>query len=770
MSRNTRAVNVALCLACGLSAAVRSAAAEERGTVEGVVTSREGRQLAGARVRLGGALHSTATDLHGRFRIAGVTVGEHVLVVQRDGFAAAERRVSIAAAEPLRVEIVLDPAPAFAEQVTVTASREEEAAEKLPVAIGVVSGDEIRQMRPEHIAEPLNRVAGVHIVAFSGDGAHNSVRQPLCCRPTILLLEDGVPFSSPAFYSTSQIKLVNYAQSAGVEVLRGPGTAVYGSDGLTGVINFRTQDPPVARQGDISLEAGGAGFRRVLGSGGGTLGRHGFHATLNYTEADGRRQDPWQRKSGALVWTASIGGGAFLRTVFSANDTHATGTDDQTPEQFATRSDFNPYPTAYSDFSSYRLSSSYVRPVGAGSLSIMPFVRFNDVDFVPGWQLSYDPVVWQWDERSGGLRSQLRRPLGAGGGVFAAGVDLDYTDGARREPVIDPVEVDGVWVDWSLTRLPPAYDYDFTFRGAAAYAQYEFSPVRGLSVTAGGRFDLAGYDYTSRLGPLQTGFKRRPADAERTYRQFTPKLGLTWAASDAVTVLAGYRRGFRVPLEQQLFKQGASLNTLDLEPVKADSVEAGFRANVSGRVRAEVVGYALWLKDDILSFRSVEGVSELKNNGQTRHLGVEVTLGAALRTDLRFHAAWTFAKHTFTDWQPSAELDLSGHEMDGAPRHQRSAQLTWSPSFLKGGRVQAEYLGLSDYWLDPANTLRQDGYDVLHLRASYVIGRRFEVFGRLINAFDRLYAAQAFQGFGDIPRLLSPAEYRTFYGGVVARF
>jgi hypothetical protein len=51
-----------------------------------------------------------------------------------------------------------------------------------------------------------------------------------------------------------------------------------------------------------------------------------------------------------------------------------------------------------------------------------------------------------------------------------------------------------------------------------------------------------------------------------------------------------------------------------------------------------------------------------------------------------------------------------------------------------------------------------------------VVARRFEIFGRLMNVFDRLYAAQAFQGFGDIPRVLSPGEYRTFYGGVSARF
>jgi outer membrane receptor protein involved in Fe transport len=76
---------------------------------------------------------------------------------------------------------------------------------------------------------------------------------------------------------------------------------------------------------------------------------------------------------------------------------------------------------------------------------------------------------------------------------------------------------------------------------------------------------------------------------------------------------------------------------------------------------------------------------------------------------------------------------------------------------------------MGDYWLDGANTLRQDGYDVFHLRMSYVVARRFELYARLMNLTDRLYAAQAFEGFGDIDRLLSPGEYRSLYAGIRAK-
>src|SRR5690606_22472160 len=97
-------------------------------------------------------------------------------------------------------------------------------------------------------------------------------RQPTCCRFTLSFMEDGIPFTSPAFYSPNYVGLVNYAQAGQLEVLRGPGTAAYGSDAVTGVINFITAPAPLAPQASISIEAGAAGYTRVLASAGGTFG------------------------------------------------------------------------------------------------------------------------------------------------------------------------------------------------------------------------------------------------------------------------------------------------------------------------------------------------------------------------------------------------------------------------------------------------------------------------------------------------------------------
>jgi iron complex outermembrane recepter protein len=748
-----------------------SISARVPGTIEGTVVARANLvPVPEAIVFVEGRFQPVTTDRHGRFRLNGVPPGSWTLIVQRAGFAELRHPVSVIEAQSAALTIELIPAPTVSEAVTVTATRHDEQLRTLPVSVGAVSGEELRHMRPTHVAEPLNRIPGVQIVAFAGEGTHNSVRQPLCCRPTLLLMEDGVPLTSPAFYSTSLIRQVNYAQAGRIEVLKGPGTAVHGSDGMTGVINFISQDPPTSRQVDVSAEAGGAGYQRLLVSGGGTFGGQSLFGTLTISDRDGQRHDPSQRKSGSFRWTTLTRGGALFKSLVSVNRTDSTGTDDQTPEQFETRSDFNRYPIAFSDFTGVRASTSYEQQAGRTSWSVMPFFRYQDVDFVPGWQLSYNPVVWLWGEKSGGLRTQVRHDLAPMQLRLTFGVDADYTQGNRQEPRITPVEEDGVWVDWSLTAQPPDYDYAFTYRGVAAYGQVELSPLARLRLTTGVRVDAAGYDYDNHLSVVQTGFARRPADAERTFTRASPKLGATYALTNAVTLTGSYRRGFRVPTEQHLFKQGSSANTIDLQPIAVDAVEGGFRRAFGRRTHLDVSAYRMWLTDDILSFRAIDGVSAATNNGRSLHRGLEVSLNTALRADLRLDVGYGYARHTFTDWRPSAVLDLSGREMDGAPRHQRNAQLTYSPNILRGGRVQVEWLGMSDYWLDPQNTLRQDGYDVLHLRGSYVVAGRYEIYARLMNVFDTLYAAQAFFGDSRVPRYLSPGEYRTLYAGVSARF
>ena len=623
-------------------------------------------------------------------------------------------------------------------------------------------------MRPTHVSETLNRLAGVHIVAFDGADSHNAVRYPLGFKATVLYMEDGIPFAPPSFYAPALLGGVDFAGSGQIEALKGPGTAAYGSDAVTGVVNFITGAPPLTPQVDISLEAGPYDYMRAMLSAGGTFGRNGLQFTGSFSDTDGRNSDPSRRLSGTGRWNLILPDGALLRTVVSYNRRDARMAAGQDPTQFAKRTFFNPYPVAFDDWRNVRASTTYEQEVGRTRFSVTPYFRYQDSDRVPSWMLSYDPVVWDIDYTSVGLLSQVRHQFSAMQAQVTAGVDADYSPLDRRVPVVTPVSENGQWVDMSLTTVEPHYDYRATYRGGAAYGQLEFDPVPSLRLSVGARFDAAGYDYHTRLPATQTGNFRRPADTELSYRKLTPKFGLTYSISEDHKIFGSYRRGFRVPLENQLFAQESSESSIDLEPVEVESYELGVRAG-NERARIEVSGYSMDLHNDIINYRAASNVSALTNNGETSHRGIEVTGGVAFTSDLRADLAYTYARHQFETYQPSSDLDFSGKDMDGAPRHFTSGTLTYQPHLLNGGRIQLEYSGMGDYWLDPGNTMRFDGYDIFHLRASYVVARRVELFARVMNLTDQTYSVQSFVGFGEIPWIANSGEYRSLYVGAQAR-
>ena len=83
-------------------------------------------------------------------------------------------------------------------------------------------------------------------------------------------LINGVPTRSTGFFETNALYDVNIPQAARVEVTKGPGTALYGSDAIGGVINVMTRLPTEETTGSISIEGSSREYYRALASVSGT--------------------------------------------------------------------------------------------------------------------------------------------------------------------------------------------------------------------------------------------------------------------------------------------------------------------------------------------------------------------------------------------------------------------------------------------------------------------------------------------------------------------
>jgi len=408
---------------------------------------------------------------------------------------------------------------------------------------------------------------------------------------------------------------------------------------------------------------------------------------------------------------------------------------------------------------------------------VTPYARHNVLDLLPSWQLSYDPQTWSTTNESYGLLAKVRRDFAALDARVIAGADVDVSPGrfVARQAVTTAEGADRVWRAYADGETH--YDYDVTYRQLSPYVHAEATVAPRVRVDAGLRWDASSYDYTNRLTPLATGAHRRPASARVDYRHLSPKLGVTVQAAEALSLFASYRHGFRAPSQSQLFQQNSAESTVDLEPVRVDSWEAGARGQLGPRLVYQLSAYDMRIADDILTFVTADNRRVATNAGETRHEGVEASVGVALLPALRLDAAWSVADQRYGRWTPQAArpatatsaavpaVDYSGNRIEAAPRDLGNLLLTWSPGRLGGGRVAVEWSRTGGYAMDPGNVERYGGHELLNAYVNYVPRAGLELFARAVNLLDRDYAElaawDAFQR-----EQLTPGAPRAVYAGV----
>jgi outer membrane receptor protein involved in Fe transport len=648
-------------------------------------------------------------------------------------------------AAPVRVTVEL----AFSEQVTVTDARGPQLVRETPASLGTISRETITDIAPTHPGQLLGQVAGVWVNTTGGEGHQTAIRQPLTTNPVYLYLEDGVPTRSTGFFNHNALYEVNVPAAAGVEVTKGPGSVLYGSDAIGGVVNVLTRSALDSPAWNLDVEGGQHGWGRLLAGGNLRRGRQGVRVDLNLTRTDGWRDATgYNRQSGTVRWDRAGGNGSTMKALvtFSRVDQQTAGSSALQEDDYLSTPTRNLTPISRRDVTAFRASVDYTRVVGRTVWNVIPYARYDRMGLLANWSLTYDPTDYVTANRSYGVLARVQRDLGSRA-ALAAGVDLDLSPGYRDEHIVVPsteLTPNGKRVFVSYTDGATVYDYDVTYASVSPYAQIDWSVSPRLRVQTGVRLDASRYSYTDNLDTPATARHQRPANATRHFSRATPKLGLTYHVSDLVSVFASYRDAFRAPSEGQLFRQGTARNTIDLAPVKASNVEGGVRLSKGLTWSADASVYRLTKRDDILSFRDpVTGATEAVNAGETDHLGVELSGTAQVHRLVRVSSAWSYARHRYVDWivDPRAGTDYSGREMELAPRAIGNAMVTVSPLDWLHTSLEASYIG--PYFMDAANTQQYDGHTLVHLRARVRLRPAMALHVRALNLADTRYAESA---------------------------
>jgi outer membrane cobalamin receptor len=742
-----RRTGVAFIVAAFTAALTTSpAGAQATATITGRVTV-DGTPAADVTIFLQGTTRGAMSGDDGRYQVAGVAPGAYVVVAQRIGTTTRRDSVTVARGQVLTLDVALTSAATVMAPMTVSATREMRRRNEGSATIDVLDGAELRNTHASHPADVMNRLAGVHVSNLSGEGHSMAMRQPITTKPMYLYLEDGIPTRATGFFNHNALYEVNLAQAGGVEILKGPGTALYGSDAIGGVVNVLTRPAPLTPSLEASLEGGAYGYARVLASAGGTFGRNGIRADLNLTRSDNWKQDaPFKRQSGTVRWDLVAPHGWTAKTVLTGTHVDQQDVPALSIALFDTSRSLNLAPIAYRRVKALRVSSAIERAQGAGLWSFTPYARYGDMQLLPWWQLTYDPQTWDTRNTSLGILTRYRRDFAPMRSQVIVGADAEVSPGSFMAQRAVVTRSGPARAFTSYENGSTQYDYDVTYRSASPYLHVEGSLLPALRVEAGLRADFAGYAYDTHLAPLDTGTHRRPASTTRSYAHLSPKLGMTYAVDSSTSLYASYRHGFRAPSQNQLFQQNSAANTVDLAPVKVDSYELGMRGQAGPRVSYQLSAYDMTIRDDILTFVTAINTREASNAGRTRHRGIEASMGAYLTPALRVDGSYSNAIQRYVTWVPQAAtptkagVSYSGNAIEAAPRDLADLMVSWQAPVLDGGRVALEWSHTGGYATDPANTHRYGGYELLNLMLNAHVGSRTELFGRVSNLANRTYA------------------------------
>ncbi|OLC07875.1 MAG: hypothetical protein AUH42_02770 [Gemmatimonadetes bacterium 13_1_40CM_70_11] len=297
-------------------------AAQGTGEVYGAVRDTVGRPIPAARVSVPGKLLSATADARGEYRLSGVPAGTVVLSAgQVIGYLPVFDTVSITAGLPLRHDFVLRPGVVSLHPIVVTAAKRPQSLEDVVPSVALMSDSDVAKRAVNTIDEAVDKAPGVQFLNGQVNirGSTGYV-QGLGSR--VLLLVDGVPVNQGDRGGISW-DLLPVGDVERVEVVKGAGSALYGSAAFGGVVNLITREVPLGFHARVRATGGAYAnppypewrFRDFTGMHGGadltsSYGREDLRGaiTVGGRRSDGYRQqdhrDHWQL-AGKGEWQAS---------------------------------------------------------------------------------------------------------------------------------------------------------------------------------------------------------------------------------------------------------------------------------------------------------------------------------------------------------------------------------------------------------------------------------------------------------------------------------
>jgi outer membrane cobalamin receptor len=715
-------------------------------TLHGQVTDPDARVVPGARVLLSRAtsLVATATtDASGEFKIEGLPGGRYELLVALEGFRGDPVVVELGEHDDRAVSLRLH-VSALSESVVVTASQVELPLSRASDSVTVISSAELEARQFDSVAEALRYVPGLSVVRNGGQGGITSLFPRGGDSDYTLVLVDGIKanaFGGGYDFSTLAVHDVDR-----IEIVRGPESALFGSDAIGAVVQILTRDGGPPGIGGV-LETGGQDTRRLAFTSSGSFGRWRVGASAQqfssagytgFAPATGERvtnDDSLFRNASASVgWHTPGGPDVRLDALFATDDRGFPGPYGSDP--------IGAYPgvdrisrgaTTTSQLGA-RIAlplSQSVHPVR--QLFQLGYMNAND-DFTSVYGLSQSGT-WRLSART---QTDITISTPVGVSVGAEFQRERATSTFITGTTSGPVPIDRLII--------------------GAFGEARYQPTDRVSASAGVR---AEYIRRDQLEASPNPFVPRPPFGTDTVVSVNPRLsaayvlrstgegarpasGPAWLSTTRLRAAAG--TGIRPPDAIEI----AFTDNPHLRPERSRSAEAGIEQNFAGAAgRVELTAFFNRYDDLIVAVGPAFGDASryrTDNISNASAGGLEAAGAYRARWGLDLRVTYTFLRSQIlaVDGEPGlapAPFKV-GDPLLRRPRHQGSVDLVFARSRLTAfaqvgarGRVLDVEPTLGTY----GGLFFNPGYAVANAGVSIRLTRSFEVLARVSNLFDRHY-------------------------------
>lgn len=664
------------------------------------------------------------SDYAGNYEIRNVKPGVYNITALMIGYEkVSKKNIRVTAGEVTTINFSLNPTIyESAGKVVVTATKMEKEIKDIPASVYLVSGDDIKQAEMRNVETMLQKIPGVftedrfhseyNVVSFRGVGLHSHVTRG------ILVLIDGISINEAM--GRVDFEGIDLGNIEKIEVLKGPVSALYGPNGITGVINIVTKKAPEKFESKIESSFGAYDLRKFTMSAGGKIGQYGVyfsasdHSTNGYRDRNSYNADKFAAK---LQTDYERMGNMMLSLDYIRSDTDFPGS--LSKEQFEARETANENKFAGSKKEFFRLGVTHKKHFSSGfDLNSNLFFR-NCMD-----EGGYNDTFTSEDDINlygGEIRLQRSFFIRGKRNSLIGGITAERENGDSETFDLDESGVKTEMTDKG-TSIYDIYGY---------YLQNDFQISNPLMLSFGLRYDRVHYDWDDRL----------PEDGNTsdvaTISAWSPKLALTYNPFRALTIYTNVGKGFNPPQISQLFIGGYGVvPNPDLKSEYLTNYEIGVRGDISGRFDYQVSFFMMNFADQIIQ-DEVSGMYE--NVGETRHNGAEFAGNVKLSNSLILSVNYAYLDARF-DNSPS----YNDNYLRKTPRHQAGADLRFVHS--SGLSTDISWKWIDKYYMDNENVHIYGGYGIVNTKLSYEM-KHYYASVSVNNVFDTNYATWAYASF-----------------------